>query len=197
MINLPPDLELILASQSPRRLDLLRRIGLRPHVEPAHIHEEPFTEGDPEDYAIDLAREKAQVIAQRYPKALVVGADTIVVVDRHVLGKPVDEKDAAAMLQTLANRWHIVNTAYCLTHLSRNIEVTGVEATRVHFRALSPAEIAAYIATGSPMDKAGAYGIQDGSALFVDRIEGCFYNVVGFPLAHFGQSMQRVLAQLS
>jgi len=188
---------LILASASPRRRDLLNQIGLHFEVQPSAIHEPVYSGGPTAEYAEGLARLKAEDIATRHPKALVVGADTIVVVDNLVLGKPNDVAEANLMLSTLSNRWHEVITAYSLQMLDANIHVNTHVVTRVHFRNLTPAEIQRYIQTGAPFDKAGAYGIQDLSAIFVDEIQGCFYNVVGFPLANFYQQLSQILSEHS
>lgn len=185
--------QLVLASASPRRQTLLKQIGLSFEIHPSHIHEAPHEEGAPSRYAEELARDKALEIAKLHPDGLVLGADTIVVVDEHVLGKPVDEQDAFKMLRMLAGRSHEVVTAYSLISLKHEIEVTKHVTTEVHFKELSDREIQTYIDTGAPMDKAGSYGIQDFSGVFVDRISGCFYNVVGLPLSHFNTTLRSIL----
>jgi len=184
---------LILASASPRRAHLLKQIGLAFQVIPSHVAEPAYTGHDPAAYACELAHLKAAEIAARYPDALVIGADTIVVIGDQVLGKPVDEEDARSMLSSLSDRNHQVITAYSLQLLDKGIEEVYHVLTQVHFRALSQDEIGTYIATGSPFDKAGSYGIQDFSSIFVDRIEGCFYNVVGLPISHLHQRLSSLL----
>jgi septum formation protein len=174
-----------LASQSPRRKQLLQLIGLKFHVLPSGIDEESCTERDPVAHVQQLALAKAEDVGRRIDSGLIVGADTIVVLDGDILGKPADEADAVRMLSRLSGRTHQVYTGFALLYRPENESVTGYEVTQVHFRPLQEWEIRSYVATGSPMDKAGAYGIQDQSALFADRIEGCFYNVVGFPLTRF------------
>jgi len=179
--RLPP---IVLASQSPRRRDLLSLIGIPHTVRPADIDESPFDGEAPLDCVQRLAVTKAESIARLAGSAadppLVIAADTIVVIDGRLLNKPVDRADASRMLDLLQGRWHHVHTGLCIVWGTR--KAMGVESVRVHFRSLTPVEIAAYIATGEPMDKAGAYGIQGFGATIVDRIEGDFFTVMGLPL---------------
>jgi septum formation protein len=187
---------LVLASQSPRRIQLLRQIGLDVEVVPSSIAEAFDHSMAPEENAKRLAMEKALEVGASFSDAIVIGADTIVAVNGTMLGKPESSDDAAAMLATLSGRTHAVVTAFCLLDRPSNRSVTEVETTRVTFRVLPPEEIAEYVATGSPLDKAGAYGIQDDyGAVFVTRIEGCCYNVVGFPLARFYTTLRDFQAQ--
>ena len=171
----------VLASASPRRRELLGRLGLRFEILPSGA-EEIWPEGTAPGPAVEtLARMKAADVARQRPGALVLGADTVVVLDGEVLGKPPTEADARETLGRLAGRSHTVYTGIALVHDGRC--VTAHEATEVTFAPLAEAEIAAYVATGSPMDKAGAYGIQDDlGSLFIPRIEGDYFNVVGLPL---------------
>jgi len=178
---------LVLASQSPRRRALFELLGLDFRVDPADVPEDAPDGLPPVQVAETIAREKAAATARRHANAIIVGADTIVVLDDRILGKPADVKDAVRMLRTLSGRTHEVYTGFAVLATPENRMVAAVERTRVHFRTLDDEEIRDYVATGQPLDKAGAYGIQDQSAIFVDRIEGCFYNVVGFPLARFYQ----------
>ncbi len=180
-----PQRPFYLASQSPRRKQLLQLIGLKFHILPSAVDEDACAETDPVRHAETLALAKAMDVARGVTEGIVVGADTIVVLDGNILGKPVDAADAARMLKRLSGRIHQVYTGFAIVCQPEGRSVTGHEMTRVHFRHLQEWEIQSYVATGSPMDKAGAYGIQDQSALFADRIEGCFYNVVGFPLTKF------------
>ncbi len=183
-------MQIILASQSPRRRDLLNLIGIRHTVRPADIDESPMPNEDPVACVERLARTKAERVAADVPSALVVAADTIVVIDGHILNKPADRDDAARMLRTLQGRVHIVHTAVCVT---RGAEIaSGVEAVEVTFRPLSDPEIEAYIATGEPMDKAGAYGIQGYGATIVERIDGDFFAVMGLPLVLLTRLMRQV-----
>lgn len=172
---------LILASASPRRQELLREAGISIEVHPAHIPEKHENGEAPLDYALRLSREKAEVIAQKFPGQFVLGADTIVVVGNEVLGKPRDGEDAARMLRMLSGRGHAVTTAVTLIAASGQT-TTRAATTNVFFRELAEEEIQQYIATGEPMDKAGAYAIQGGAGRWAIRMEGEFSNVVGLPL---------------
>ncbi len=174
---------LILASASPRRKELLTQAGFTFEVRAAHLNEDPRPEEDPIAYVTRLAREKAQAVfdAGGNAEAVVLGADTTVTLDNHMLGKPEDAADAARMLRMLSGRTHRVITGVAVV-TARRVEVAA-EVTGVRFRTLSDEEIAAYVATGEPMDKAGAYGIQGRAARWIPRVEGCYFNVVGLPLA--------------
>ena len=183
-------LRVILASQSPRRRELLALAGIAHDVQPADIDESYLTGERPRDHAERLARGKAEAIAAREPDAVVIGSDTIVVVDGDVLGKPSDENDAVRMLARLAGRSHIVITAVAVAW--RGETRSAVEEVGVTFHPLSRAEIDAYIATREPMDKAGAYGIQGYGATIVARVDGDYFAVMGLPL----QRLIRVLDAL-
>lgn len=175
---------LILASRSPRRILLLRQIGFDPAVVPCTIPEDFDPSLDPSQNAQVLALQKARCVAADVKDGFVIGADTIVVIDNIMLGKPIDVSDARRMLSLLSGRTHVVITAFAIVERPSDRFLVDVESTRVTFRELPPDEIQEYIDSGSPLDKAGAYGIQDDyGAVFVTRIEGCFYNVVGLPLA--------------
>lgn len=173
--------ELILASASPRRQELLREAGIDFAVHPAHIPEVRKPQEAPSDYAMRLAREKASKVAEQFPRAWVLGADTIVVVDEQVLEKPHDNSDAARMLRMLSGRAHQVTTAVSLITPEKRID-TRACTTEVYFRQLEEKEIQEYIAGGEPMDKAGAYAIQGGAARWVTHLDGDYSNVVGLPL---------------
>ena len=170
----------VLASSSPRRRELLNLVGITHEVRPANLDETRRPRETPRRYAERLARGKASALAQRDPSLITIGADTIVVVDRKILGKPVDETDAARMLRLLSGREHTVITAVAVAH-GRELR-SAVEQVRVKFRRLREEEIEAYIATGEPMDKAGAYGIQGFGATIVERVEGDYFAVMGLPL---------------
>ncbi len=184
---------LVLASASLRRRELLAQVGYRFQVHPAHIPEDPLPGEDPIVYVTRLAREKAEAIFRElsaaHPKPegnqhsplAVLGADTTVTLDNTILGKPEDAADAARILRLLSGRTHRVITGVALVTAKRT-EVAA-EVTAVRFLTLSDGEIAEYVATGEPMDKAGAYGIQGHAARWIPRIEGCYFNVVGLPLA--------------
>lgn len=171
---------LILASASPRRAELLRNAGISFTVDPAHVPEEPSPGELPLAYAQRLARDKALAVLARHPEDTVVGADTVVVVDEHLLEKPSDAEDAARMLHLLSGRTHEVITGVCVANCG--FEQTEAEVTQVSFAPISDDEIAAYIRTGEPMDKAGAYAIQGIASRWAKRIDGCYFNVVGLPV---------------
>lgn len=174
---------LVLASASPRRRELLTQAGFSFSVHPADIPEDPLPNEDPIAYVTRLALEKAQAVYGQIGGAgvQVLGADTTVIVDHHILGKPEDAADAARMLRLLSGRAHRVATGVALV-TARSSEATA-EVTEVYFQPLTDAEIAGYVATGEPMDKAGAYAIQGRAARWIPRIEGCYFNVVGLPIA--------------
>jgi len=180
----------VLASSSPRRRELLTLIGIPHVVMPADIDETVWPGELPHAHAERLARGKAAVIAERETQAVVVGADTIVVVDGDILGKPRDEHDAAIMLRRLSGRAHVVLTAVAVARGTRL--VSGLESVDVRFRELSDGEIARYIATREPMDKAGAYGIQGYGATIVDRIDGDYFAVMGLALGRMVRLMASV-----
>jgi septum formation protein len=181
------ELRVILASASPRRRDLLNMIGVRHETVPADLDETYLPGEPPRVHAERLAREKGAAVAARYPNALLISADTIVVIDEQVLGKPRDRSDAARMLRQLSGRTHTVFTAVAVARSGRM--ESAVETVAVTFRHLSEDEIAAYIATGEPMDKAGAYGIQGFGATIVERIDGDFFAVMGLALGRMVQLM--------
>jgi septum formation protein len=184
------ELSVILASQSPRRRELLRLIGIPHAVEPANV-DETYQPGEaPTEHALRLAREKAETIAARAPAALVVAADTVVVVDGELLGKPHDVIEAAEMLRKLSGRTHVVHTAIAVAlHGQVRAHVESVDVT---FRDLDEERIAAYVATGEPLDKAGAYGIQGYGATIVARVDGDYFAVMGLPLARLVRLMEEL-----
>lgn len=186
---------LVLASASPRRRELLTQAGFTFHVHPAQVNEDPLPAEEPIAYVTRLARQKAEAVFRELSagpgerNALVVlGADTTVTVDGQILAKPENTADAARMLRMLSGRSHRVMTGVALVTAAAT-EVAA-EVTAVRFLTLSDEEIAAYVASGEPMDKAGAYGIQGRAARWIPRIEGCYFNVVGLPLALVAQLLE-------
>jgi septum formation protein len=171
---------LVLASQSPRRAELIGRLGLEPEIVPADLDERYLPGETPEVHAERLAREKALAIAVSRPESLVVGSDTIVVIDGDVLGKPRDAANAVEMLMRLSGREHEVCTGIAVAH-GGHVE-SGLERVRVRFRPLDRAACEAYVATGEPMDKAGAYGIQGFGSALVEGIAGDYFAVMGLPV---------------
>lgn len=170
---------IILASQSPRRAQLLRMLGLHIEAVPADIDESYRAGEEPGEHAERLAGEKALAIARRFPDGVIIGSDTVVAVDGDVLGKPADEADAVRMLLRLQGRAHEVATGVAVWHGELR---SAVERVSVHFRSFDEQTARAYARTGEPLDKAGAYGIQGYGATLVDRIDGDYYAVMGLPI---------------
>ena len=181
---------IILASNSPRRKELLRQIGVDFSIDPADADERRLSGESAEEYAVRVACDKAQLTAARAGAGIIIAADTIVVIDDEILGKPSDAGDAERMLNRLSGSMHRVITGLAVMDASTGKTVTRTSITRVWFRSLAPKEIISYVATGEPFDKAGAYGIQERGALLVDRIDGCYFNVVGLPLSLLGELLR-------
>jgi septum formation protein len=188
---------IILASRSPRRIHLLHQIGLSFTVQESGVDEHISDGIAPEEVVRRLSLEKASRVAERLHDGIVIGADTIVVLDGKILGKPSSKGEAISMLSQLGGKTHTVFTGFALIDVESQKSYVDYEKTEVTFRRLSNEEIESYVESGSPMDKAGAYGIQDDfGAVFVERINGCFYTVVGFPLSKFYTSWNMFLEQL-
>jgi septum formation protein len=176
----------ILASASPRRKEILSRLGLHFRIDPSGMEEPDRNPHEtPSRYAVRLACLKARKVAQRHKSGLILSADTIVVLGNHILMKPMSKADAQQMIRRLSGYWHEVVTGICVVDCASGREHSAFSRTRVHFRKLSPAEIDWYLKTGEYKDKAGAYGVQGYASLFIDRIEGCYFNIVGFPISTF------------
>ncbi len=174
---------IVLASASPRRRQLLAALGLVAEVIPADIDEEALQAPTPGALVEELARAKARAVAQRVREGLIIAADTTVYIDGMVLGKPRDEAEALTMLERLNGRTHEVFSGVAVLAQPEGICRSGHERTAVTFRRLRRRQLERYVATGEPMDKAGAYGIQERGAALVCRVEGCYFNVVGLPVA--------------
>jgi septum formation protein len=195
MFTLPASI--ILASQSPRRAHLLRQIGMRFEISVSAVDEIFDDALTPAENARALALKKAADVASRFTQGIVLGSDTIVVLDGQLLAKPESEADARRMLGLLSGRTHSVFTGFALVDAESKKQYIDCEQTEVTFRTLGDDEIAAYVASGSPMDKAGAYGIQDDfGAVFVERINGDYYTVVGLPLSKVYCALQTFMNQL-
>jgi septum formation protein len=184
--------ELILASSSPRRRDLLSSLGLQFQVVPAELQEIPSAHEAAKDFALRVAEKKALSVGKQYPHAWVIGADTVVVIEGAILGKPRDQEDATRMLQKLANREHVVITAYALVNVAKEEKIVGAEETRVKIDSLDEREIEWYVNTGEPFDKAGGYAIQGKGAFMVEWIKGSYTNVVGLPLCQLLRRFKEV-----
>ena len=183
-------MKIILASQSPRRRELLERMGISDfEVIPAQVEEILHTELPPVQLVEDLSRRKCAVVSVHHPDDLVIAADTVVSIDNRVLGKPQDRAEAAEMLFLLSGREHTVYSG--LTLCCRGRVVTEHEATAVRFRPLTTSEITDYINTGEPMDKAGAYGIQGYGSVLAESISGDYYNVMGLPVCRLAQLLSQ------
>jgi septum formation protein len=180
----------ILASASPRRRELLTLVGIAHEVKPANVDESLFAGETPVGHSERLARSKAHTIAEREPNAVVIAADTIVVVDGEILGKPRDRADAVAMLTRLSGRSHAVFTAVAVARGGKT--ESAVEEVQVTFRPLTPGEINAYVGTGEPMDKAGAYGIQGYGATIVERVDGDYFSVMGLGVRRMVELLARI-----
>ena len=185
-MRVPPQLTpLILASASPRRREILRRLGFDPVIRPSRIEEPPSSDRDPASFAEELAVKKARAVAGNVETGTVIGADTVVAVGRTILGKPESSEDARRILTFLSGKVQDVITGLCLIHKPTETELSGFEVTRVHAKPMSVEDIEEYIATGECFGKAGAYAIQETGDRFVESIEGSFDNVVGFPTGLF------------
>ncbi|NLM45797.1 MAG: septum formation inhibitor Maf [Firmicutes bacterium] len=183
MQTYPATDEIILASASPRRAELLRQLGLQFTVCQSEVDEKQVTAETPEELALLLAERKAEAVAAQVKKGIIIAADTIVHLDGKILGKPADYSEAHAMLTMLSGRTHEVLTGVAVIRQPERRRAGHVETTRVTFRRLTEAEIEWYLRSGEAFDKAGGYGIQGKAAVFVEKIDGCYFNVVGLPLA--------------
>ena len=186
-------MKLILASASPRRAEILREAAIPFTVLSSAVDETPFPGESPQDHVQRLARAKAELAAARaVGPAIVIAADTVVTLEGRILGKPRSSDDARHMLEMLSGRTHSVVTGVALIRLPDAEQRTFVETTLVHFDKLSEEELNRYLATGEPYDKAGAYAIQGRAGRFIPRIEGCYFNVVGLPLARLQHSLNEL-----
>ena len=184
---------LILASQSPRRRDLMQLFHCPFSIQVADIDETMDPNAAPYDEVARISRLKAEAVS-RNPEDVVISADTVVVLENEVLGKPKDAADAKRMLHALSGRDHQVMTG--MTVLRGDTAVTVTEVTHIHFRPLTDGEIDRYVATGEPMDKAGSYGIQGGAALFAEKMEGDYYNVMGLPVCRLFTILREIAPEL-
>lgn len=188
------DNALILASASPRRKEILRSLGLTVRIIPAHINEDFLIGEMPRQHVKRLSRSKAMLVARQHPGDWVLGADTIVVIDGNILGKPANKKQARAMLTKLSGREHKVFTGFTVIHLDFKICHTQVVQSAVLFKIISPEEMTWYISCDEPYDKAGGYAIQGKGASFIKAIRGSHTNVIGLPLCEVLETLEKLKA---
>lgn len=191
----PGTTRIVLASQSPRRIELLRRIIPEFEVKGSDIEENTNGFTDPRQLVERLSRLKAEKVAPQIQEGIVIGADSVVALDDKILGKPRDASDCYVMLNSLSDRFHQVYTGFTIIKTPENTLITDHEVTDVKFRRLENWEIEHYIESGQPLDKAGAYGIQDDGAVFVESITGCYYNVVGLPITKIFLALKKILGE--
>jgi len=183
-----------LASSSPRRRKLLKQLNISFKTFKVEVDEKIKKGESPVKAVKRLSLEKMEKAKQEIKKGIIITADTIVVLSRKIIGKPVDEKDAESILKKLSGKTHIVYTGFCISNLEKKITIKDYEKTSVTFRELNRKEIMDYVKSGSPIDKAGAYGIQDDfGAVFIKKINGCYYNVVGLPLTKVYSALLKVV----
>jgi len=182
--------KIVLASASPRRKELLERIGLKFEVEPSN-HEENVNPGlEPHELAKSLSLEKAKLVVENHRDALVIAADTFIVLDGEILGKPITEDEARRMLETISGRQHSVITGFTIIDTASGKVLSRSEETKVYIRELSSEEIGSYVMSKEPLDKAGAYAIQGLGSVIVEKIEGDYFNVIGLPLSVVTESLK-------
>jgi septum formation protein len=183
---------LILASASPRRQELLRAVGLKFKIIPAHVNEHYLAGESPRQHVKRLSYDKAMVIAKKYPESWTLGADTIVVIDGLILGKPQNKTQAREMLQKLSGREHKVFTGFTIAHVAAEVYQTKVIQSIVRFKTLSPKEMDWYVACDEPYDKAGGYAVQGKGACFIQSIRGSYTNVIGLPLCEVLEAFKKL-----
>ncbi|MDR3259622.1 MAG: Maf family protein [Fusobacteriaceae bacterium] len=182
---------MILASKSPRRKEILENAGFKLEIIVSD-DDEKSDKIDIRSKILEIAKNKVQSIALKYPNRYVLGADTVVILDEMIIGKPYDEPDAIKTLEKLSGRKHTVLTGFSFINVSKNIDVSDYEMTQVFFRYIDDRIIKWYVSTGEPMDKAGSYGIQGKGSILIDRIDGDFFNVMGFPIAKFIKKLEKI-----
>ncbi len=187
-------MNLVLASQSIRRRDLLAILGIPFTIAPSSIDEVPLANETPETFAVRVAREKGMEVASRLSASVVLSADTVVAIDAEILGKPKDESDAIRMLTKLSGREHLVITAVCVINQTKQEVLEGVERTRVWFKQITESQIRDYVRRENVYDKAGAYAIQGYAGVYIPRIEGNYFNVMGLPLPLVHELLCRTLS---
>ena len=186
-------IKIVLASNSPRRIELLKKVVTHFEVLASDIDEEMPIPVSPADYVVELSKRKAEAICPKIDAGLIIGADSIVVIDKQILGKPKNQQHSFDMLNLLSGKKHQVITGFAVIKMPEKNIITDFEITDVKFRIITSAEIEKYIDFNKPFDKAGSYGIQDDAAVFVESLSGCFYNVVGLPIAKLYLVLQKML----
>ncbi len=181
---------IILASASPRRKELLEKIGLRFKVEPSNYEEDMHSELEPHDFARKISLEKAEAVASKHKNAIVIAADTFIVFGGQILGKPHTENEARKMLETINGTSHSVITGFSIIDTDKNKTLSKSVETKIYIRKLTLAEIDAYVKSKEPLDKAGAYAIQGLGAVIVEKIEGDYFNVIGLPLSALTEALK-------
>jgi len=181
---------IILASASPRRKELLEKIGLRFKVEPSNYEEDMRSELEPHEFARKISLEKAKVVASKHKNAIVIAADTFIIFGGQILGKPHTEKEARKMLETISGKPHSVITGFSIIDTGTSKTLSKSVETKIYIRKLTLAEIDAYVKSKEPLDKAGAYAIQGLGAVFVEKIEGDYFNVIGLPLSALTEALK-------
>lgn len=182
---------MILASNSPRRKEILENFGFNLKIITKNI-EEISDKKEITDKIMDIANKKVLVVAKDYPNEYVVGSDTVVVIDNEILGKPKNEIEIYTMLKKLSNREHEVITSFSLVNISKNLSISDFEISKVQFKNISDEDIKWYIGTKEPFDKAGAYGIQGKGSYFVEKIQGDFFSIMGFPIGKFVRTLNKI-----
>ncbi|MDI6807990.1 MAG: Maf family protein [Candidatus Eisenbacteria bacterium] len=180
-----PDLggKFLLASKSPRRAELLKLVGVKFETAVSFVNEDNEKNLSPGEHVTELARKKALSIAAQVEDGSVLGADTIVLLEGEILGKPESRQQATQMLRSLSGKWHEVFTGIALVSIERRTMLSSYERTRVKVKKLTSSEIESYVDSGEPMDKAGSYGIQGLGAIFIEKVDGCYFNVMGLPVS--------------
>jgi septum formation protein len=180
---------IVLASESPRRVDILRTLGISFSIIPPDIDETKLKDETPQEFVARISYEKANKVGQHFPDKWVIAADTIVVLKGKVLGKPMNERDAFNMLRTLRGKWHKVITGYCVLNLLKNVVYRDIVETKVFLRHMTDDEITRYIKTSEPMGKAGSYAVQGKGGYMVKEIKGSYTNVVGLPICEIAEAL--------
>ena len=183
--------QIILASKSPRRKALLEQIGLKFTVDVSDIDESKYLHSNPESLAKSLSIAKAEKIAEKYKDAIIIAADTVVILNKEIIGKPKDKKDAVKMLRKLSGKTHVIITGFTILDTKTKKEITEFVQSKVRFKKMTGKEIDQYVKTGEPLEKAGCYGIQDKGAIFIEEVKGDFFNVVGLPIFALSQNLKK------